>query len=99
MGIVVIYGPQASGKTFHAEAFRKLYGCAGISDGYVDGDGGAHPPRVDDLLLTNLTPQELLRHRRARGLFANGVTFIPIETARDAIGVGPVRPLAEWRAA
>lgn len=98
MGMVVIHGPQASGKTFHAEAFREHYGCAGISDGYVEGDGGARAPRVDDLLLTHLTPEQLLRHRRAKGLFANGVMFAPIETARQAIRVGPVRPLAEWHA-
>jgi hypothetical protein len=32
MGIVVIHGPQRSGKTINAEAFRELYGCARTLD-------------------------------------------------------------------
>ncbi|QGH73660.1 MAG: isopentenyl transferase-like protein [Podoviridae sp. ctpVR23] len=32
MNTVIVYGPQASGKTRNAGALRVLYGCEGIND-------------------------------------------------------------------
>lgn len=97
MAIVVIHGPQCTGKTFHAEAFRQHYGCTGISDGYVEGDKSGPRPKAGDLVLTNLTIKQL-RSKRYRGAFDDTVILVPIEAARAAIGVGPVRPLSVWRA-
>lgn len=96
MAIIVIHGPPASGKTFHAEAFRKHYGCAAISDGYPEGDEGAPRPKTGDLVLTYLTVEQM-RSKRYRGAFGDTVILVPIEAARAAIGVGPVQPLSVWR--
>ncbi len=96
MAITVIHGPKCTGKTFHAEAFRQHYGCTRIIDGYMEGDA-APRPSDGDLVLTYLTPQEM-RQKRYRGTFDVPPTLVSIEVARAAIGVGPVQPLAVWRA-
>lgn len=96
MAIVVIHGPKCTGKTFHAEALRKHYGCIRISDDYIDGASGPRPVRDGDLVLTTLTPRDL--GKRGRGAFLVPPQLIPVHDARFAIGVGPVQPLSVWRA-
>ncbi|NYT43135.1 hypothetical protein HZY97_20335 [Sphingomonas sp. R-74633] len=90
MTITVIHGPQASGKTFHAERFRKHFGCRDVVDGWRPGsDLSDHSEPVvlrnGDLLLTNANPDAVMKRFGDRG-----VRLIPIEQARRMIGVGPV---------
>ncbi|MGW8189556.1 hypothetical protein [Sphingomonas hankookensis] len=87
---VVIYGPRASGKTFHAERFRKRYECERILD--LSGEHGKRRLGSGTLVLTDATKAE------ARSRYGRDALLVSIHDARSAIGVGPVRPLAEWRA-
>lgn len=52
MGIVIVYGPKACGKTRHAEQFRKAFDCARV----VDDWDGVRPLKEGDLALTNVEP-------------------------------------------
>ncbi|MGW8190137.1 hypothetical protein [Sphingomonas hankookensis] len=87
---VVIYGPRASGKTFHAELLRKRYECARILD--LSGVPGKRRIGSGTLVLTDATKAD------ARARYGRDVLLVSIHDARSAIGVGPVRALAEWRA-
>ena len=86
----MIYGPRASGKTFHAERFRKRYECARILD--LSGEHGKRRLGSGTLVLTDATKGE------ARSRNGRDALLVSIHDARSAIGVGPVRPLADWRA-
>jgi hypothetical protein len=88
---VVIYGPRASGKTFHAERFCQRYECAAIFD-LGRGGAPAGASRDNALILTDMTKAA------ARARFGRDALLVSIHDARRAIGVGPVRSLAEWRA-
>lgn len=54
MPLVIIYGPQGTGKNLHAEALKKHFGCQRI----VEWDDVKQGPalRDGDLALTNLEP-------------------------------------------
>ncbi|WP_287459220.1 hypothetical protein [Sphingomonas sp.] len=77
---VVIYGPPATGKTFHKDRFKRLYNARRI----VDGSGVDHPIkfRNGDLILTN-DPIEWARQRFP------GMRLVSIGEARKAAGLGP----------
>lgn len=49
MSIVIVYAPQGAGKTTHAEALRKHYGCVRVVDDWKVGDLTCE----GDLMLTN----------------------------------------------
>lgn len=54
MALVIIYGPQGSGKTKHAEALKQHFGCTRIVEWDERPQGQAL--RDGDLALTNLEP-------------------------------------------
>lgn len=88
---VVIYGPRASGKTFHAERFCQRYECTAIFD-LGRGAPPAGASRDNALILTDMSKAQ------ARARFGRDAHLVSIHDARKAIGVGPVRSLADWRA-
>lgn len=49
MSALIVYAPQGAGKTTHAEALRKHYGCARVVDDWHLGDKVCE----GDLMLTN----------------------------------------------
>ncbi len=49
---VVVYGPQGSGKSMHAEEIKNFFGLKKIYDGMCLGSA----PQLNTLILTNLTP-------------------------------------------
>ena len=56
---VFVCAPQGAGKTLHAEAIAKMFGCTSIVDEWTPGDevpAGA-------LVLTCVTPDDVLRGR------------------------------------
>lgn len=73
--IVIIHGPQASGKTHHAERFLRHYGCKRIVDTWCGPQDRKLMP--GDLALTTEQPD-----RWAVG----GAVWISIATALRAIG-------------
>lgn len=79
----VIYGPRATGKTFHAELFRAHYGATHVID---DSDVPFDPePGDNDLILSTDAPADLRkRYPRAR--------LIRIDAARSAVGLEPAPP-------
>ena len=79
----VIYGPPATGKTFHADLFKAHYGAARVID---DWDVAFGPgPRDDDLILSADAPADLRkRYPRAQ--------LIRIDAARSAVGLDPAPP-------
>ncbi|KTW02811.1 hypothetical protein [Sphingomonas sanguinis] len=82
---VIIYGPPATGKTFHADRFAKHYGCTNIVDGSEIGRirKGFMLPRGALFLTTDGLPQ--LVH-----LFGAGHTFISISVARRDLDLEPI---------
>lgn len=64
---VLVFGPQGSGKTTHAEALRKHFDLAAVLEDWVPGDPW---PMTDHLVLSHMVPPDC-RRRRA----------IPIEKA------------------
>lgn len=87
---VVIYGPRASGKTFHSDRFRQRYECSAVVD--LSGTSGKRRLSPNTLYLADTTQAD------ARSRFGGDALLVSIHDARSAIGVGPVRSLAEWRA-
>jgi hypothetical protein len=80
MRIVVIHGPQATGKTLHASRFAEHYGCARTLDWT---HAKQHEQPLDgDLLLTIEPPAKILRA-------LPDATLIPVNVARAAIGLDP----------
>jgi|AZIG01.1.fsa_nt_gi hypothetical protein len=49
MSMLILYAPQGAGKTRHAEALRKHYGCVRVVDDWKVGDLAGE----GDLMLTN----------------------------------------------
>lgn len=88
--IVVIYGPQGSGKTVHAEQLRSFYRCARVLDGWCPpprrnaglrgrlDSGGVAIPQPGDLILTTAHPEEVSR-------LLPDARLISIEEAKAAI--------------
>ena len=54
MPLVIIYGPQGTGKGLHAEALKKHFGCQRIVE--WDNPKRSEMLRDGDLALTNLEP-------------------------------------------
>jgi hypothetical protein len=82
---VIIYGPPATGKTFHADRFAKHYGCTNIVDGSEIARAGTVAALArNDLYLTTEGLQQLV-HR-----FGAGHTFISISTARRDLDLEPI---------
>jgi len=76
--IVIIYGPVATGKTFHAIRFAAHYGCTQVMDDFVLADGFL--PASGTLVLTTEHATTL----KARWPLAR---FIHVNVARMAIGL------------
>ena len=70
MSIVIVHGPQGSGKTFNAERFLKHYGCTQI----IEWDF-RQTLKDGDLALTNSKPP----------FYIPGALVVDIETAKCAI--------------
>ncbi|MDY1008948.1 hypothetical protein [Sphingomonas sp. CFBP9019] len=75
--IVIIYGPVATGKTFHAIRFASYYGCTRVMDDFVFSD--ALLPQSGTLVLTTEHATLKARWPLAR--------FIHVNVARMAIGL------------
>ena len=88
--MTIIHGPMASGKTFHAAAFRQHYQCHEAID--LDDIPRRHRLQMDGLLiLTNLGAEQALKRLRKIEP-AMEIRMVDIQTARMAIGVAPVAP-------
>jgi len=85
--IVIVYGPVATGKTFHAIRFAAHYGCTQIMDDFVVADGLLPPSGT--LVLTTEHATLKARWPLAR--------FIHVNVARMAIGLS-CAPAAGFRA-
>lgn len=99
MTIIVIHGPQATGKTRYKQAFAKHYGCKAIVDNWFAREHEF--PEDGRLVLTTSDPEEIARefaddkgHRWLRNPHAPEpeLRIIDITTARSAIGVAPHAP-------
>ncbi|SCW77334.1 hypothetical protein SAMN02927924_02788 [Sphingobium faniae] len=87
--IVIVHGPMASGKTFHKQAFAKLFCCSHIVD---DWQPTIHETPDDGrLVLTNYAMDEIHRALRLDRPDA-AIRIIDIKTARAAIGFEPYAP-------
>ncbi|MDK8186697.1 MULTISPECIES: hypothetical protein [Sphingomonas] len=86
---VVIFGPPATGKTFHADRFAKHYGCNRVLDEGMDGRRVEGPLGRHDLVLTTDGRDTLRQRFVGLGLCTN-IMFIAIEDARHALSLGPV---------
>jgi SpoVK/Ycf46/Vps4 family AAA+-type ATPase len=75
MSIVIVHGPQGTGKTTHAEALRQHYKCSRIVDGWCEESRAAL--RQGDLALTNQSPP----------FDVSGATVVDIETAKHEAGL------------
>ncbi|MES2157509.1 MAG: hypothetical protein V4512_06865 [Pseudomonadota bacterium] len=87
--ITIIHGPQASGKTFHKEAFAAHYGCTHIVEEWNPREHEL--PDDHRLCLTLATPeaiQKAIRLDRPEAM----VRVVSIHDARSAIGVTAVAP-------
>lgn len=78
---VVIYGPMATGKTFHADRFKRLYACSRVIEG-DEPQNRRTSLREDDLVLVACNRQSAARR------FPNAC-IISIEDARRQAGLGP----------
>lgn len=77
----VIYGPPATGKTFHADLFKAHYGATRVIDDWDVPFG----PGPRDLILSTAAPADLRkRYPRAQ--------LIRIDAARSAVGLDPAPP-------
>lgn len=94
--ITIIHGPMASGKTFHKEAFVRLYGATHIVDCW---DANQHEIPTDDhrLVLTCSSPAEIERAIKLDQPTIK-VRVVDIKTARHSIGVAPYAPDRTTRA-
>lgn len=89
----IIHGPKASGKTFHAEAFRRHYGCHASIDLDDLPKLDRRRTQLDGLLiLTYLKPDDALKCIRKLVPEADD-RIIDIKTARLAIGVSSHAPM------
>lgn len=85
---IIIIGPNATGKTKHAAAFARHFGCEKIVD---DWNPREHefPTRPGRLLLTSASPEDIAAAlKEAR----TSATILDITTARLAIGLPPHAP-------
>ncbi|EZP57459.1 hypothetical protein [Sphingomonas sp. RIT328] len=92
--MIVIHGPQRSGKTLHRELFAKHYGCNRIVDDVMCNDRRI-AEQEGDLLLSNEDPDKLARR-------FPGATIVSIDNARanvglDAVPVGGFQVVAQQR--
>ncbi len=80
----VIYGPPATGKTFHAAAFAKLYGCDCVADDHGGRGGKSFRPITAEsaLILSTSEPADLRKRYPA-------ATLVRIDAARSALGLDP----------
>lgn len=79
----VIYGPPATGKSFHADLFKAHYGASRVID---DWDASFGPgPGDDDLILSTDAPADLRKRYPCAQL-------IRIDAARSAVGLEPAPP-------
>lgn len=89
----IIHGPMASGKTFHADAFRRHYGChAAIDLDDLDKLDRRRTQMDGLLILTNLKPDDALKRIRKVVPDADN-RIIDIKSARLAIGVSSHAPM------
>lgn len=88
--VILIHGPQASGKTRHAERFKQFYGCNRVIEAdeprfndYKRGQPRLKEGTVEpgDLLLTNRKPSDLLDSRALSGIAP--IRVIDIATALE----------------
>lgn len=68
---VIVYGPQGSGKSFHAEALRAFFGCTAVEEDTADiyrqisSPGAAAEFKARNVLvLTHIAPPESLIDNR-----------------------------------
>jgi len=61
MKTVILYGPQASGKTRFANEFCKLYGCKGVADELM-GPNDPAKARRGFLTIVQERPESVPRH-------------------------------------
>lgn len=74
MSIIIVHGPQGTGKTTHGEALRQHYRCSRVVDGWSEEIVAL---RQGDLALTNQSPPfDVL-----------GATVVDIETAKREAGL------------
>lgn len=92
--ITIVFGPMASGKTFHKKAFASRFGCTHIVE---DWEPAIHEVPADKrLVLTNHHPDAIKTAIRLDCPDAQ-VRVIDIKTARHLIGVDPYAPGREGR--
>ena len=80
----VIYGPPATGKTFHAAAFAKLYDCDCVADDHGGRGRKSFWPITSEsaLILSTSEPADLRKRYPA-------ATLVRIDAARSALGLDP----------
>ncbi len=100
--ITVIFGPMATGKTFHSKAFAVHYRCSRVLDSVWVFRGrlvvhGGKPIGDGDLLLTTMSVEEI--RKAVLPETYRSMRFIPITDARRAIGAPEFGPCegGAWR--
>lgn len=94
--ITIIYGPQASGKTFHKEAFAAHYGCTHIVEEWNPCE---HELPDDHRLCLTLATPEAIQQAISLDRPEAMVRVVSIHDARIAIGVAGYSPYITERLA